>query len=127
MQTNIYYGTDIHTYTPLIKELLVSQYSDVVWNKPMDENEYTALMDELTEQFNKHPAITNIQRFTKNGTLVDPQLGETNFIRILHQLWKRVKQLGQVDHFKETLDQIGDTCIQGISHRILIDWVALSE
>ena len=127
MQKRIYHGTNIHAYTPLVKELLSTQYSDVKWNAAMAENECNALIKELSDEFKQHPAIGNIQRSTKNGLLLDPQLGNTNFLRILQQLWERVKSMDQVRHFKETLDQIGNTCIQGVSHRILIDWAAMKD
>ena len=29
------------------------------------------------------------------------------------------------NHFLETLNEIGNTCIQGISHRLIIDYIAI--
>lgn len=123
----IYHGYNIHAYTPLVKKLLAEHYTDELWQQPLDEKEYITLLTELKDKYGSHPAIANIDKCSKSGYLLDPQLGRINFLQILVVLWESVKTHNTFTHFKETLDHIGMTCIQGVSHRILIDWVAMQD
>ena len=70
----------------------------------------------------------NMRRVFRNGFIQDPQLPGLNTAVMLLELWKLIK--GSEDgrkHFKETLDWIGGTCIQGVTHRVFIDYVAISQ
>ena len=120
----VYHGTNIHAYTPQIKQTILDEFKNTK-QEPLSEAQLAQLWTELTTRFPRHPAVANIQRVTKNGIIIDPQLPPLNFLQLLWELWDQVKKEEQFQHFRETLDQIGQTCIQGVTHRIFIDWRAL--
>ena len=114
---NLYKGYDIHAYTIDIKKIKgfeEMQSMDIVF------------LDEILE---KHPkcivGINNIKNNTKLGYLVDPEIEGVNILQVLKSLWDKIKNTDLENHFEETLIDIGPTCIQGISHRIIMDWIAI--
>ena len=67
-----------------------------------------------------------MNRNFRNGYILDPELPKVNSAMILVLIWDQIKDDTVLcKHFSETLKQIGNTCIQGISHRLIIDYVAL--
>jgi hypothetical protein len=96
----------------------------------MDDKLYFKIIDELVEQYGTviNPSIKNLKNVFKNGKIIDPQLPEINFAQILFLIWHNLFILNDktlFEHFKETLLDINLTCIQGVSHRLLIDFVQL--
>jgi hypothetical protein len=123
----IYNGADIHAYTSMIRDVLNEQFSADCWQEAMTEPERFALLRDMKQHYPKHPAIGNIRQCVKNGKLLDPELPPVNFLLVLQVLWTAIQEKNSYSHFKETLDQISTTCIQGVTHRILIDWVAFHK
>lgn len=119
----IYHGDNVHSYTNQIRSLLPT-YRDFV-DGVLTDDDWQSLVKQLREKYGNHPAIQNMCRHFKNGRITDPQLKELNTAILLQELWDLIKDVPALsNHFKETLDTIGSTCIQGISHRIFIDFVA---
>lgn len=120
----MYRGYDIHSYTAAIKVILDDKYSEDKWKTPLETKLTETLFEEIKQTYPDKPALSNIKKHTINNELVDARLGKINILQVLFQLWQLIKKHQAYDHFSETLDHIGNTCLQGISHRIIIDFAA---
>ena len=58
--------------------------------------------------------------YYRDGKIIDPELGDCNILHILKSLFEMDTEL-----LCETLVEIGGTCIQGLSHRLLLLYIAL--
>jgi hypothetical protein len=126
-QQHVYRGSDIHSYTEIIKHIVNVRYTEEEWTAPILTKDLNELFAELDIQYSKKDAIENIKRHIENNSLCDPQVGHVNFLKILLELWTYTKQKSLYEYFEETLHEIGNTCIQGISHRLLMDHVAMID
>jgi hypothetical protein len=123
----IYLGGGVHEYTNQIKALLPEYLQKLIKEKLTDE-EWAKLVAEMKIHYGNHKAIINMGRNFRNGFIVDPHLPGLNSAVLLQELWKVVHASPDArKHFKETLDWIASTCIQGVSHRLFIDYVAISS
>ena len=121
-----YKGYDIHAYTEIIKKQ-INNHFDEKYYKPIDNISWNSLISELHLKFpDKKKSLVNICNYYKNGYLLDPQLPKVNIAIILLEIFNFIKTNNNlINHFRETLEQIGTTCIQGISHRLIIDYIAI--
>lgn len=130
----IWHGPNIHAYTrdirshmePIINELTL-QYGSFV-----QKEEFDIIIHEMTQVYGGHKvAFSNIRNNynPKTGVISDVDLPGLNVAILLKATWNKVKSLNDdsiTKHFGETLDQIGATCPQGISHRLYGDYMAFS-
>ena len=123
----IYHGIDIHAYTNDIRAALNEKYTEPHWRDAMQTKDIIELLSSIKLKYPRHIGVKNIRQCIANGRLLDPELPPVNFLFILKQLWSNIQASGSFAHFKETLDQIGTTCRQGVTHRIYIDWLAFCQ
>jgi hypothetical protein len=73
--------------------------------------------------------VKALKNMLENWTQIDPDLGsrDLRICSIIAATWSKVEECEAHDHFRETLAQISSTCLQGISHRLLSDWIILSD
>jgi len=119
----MYKGWDIHSYTPMLQKRQDN------FAQTVSGVQFGALLRELRGHYGSLVAFSNMQNQYKNGWIRDPHLPLINSAFLLEVLWNKIKLINDVTvykHFRETLIQIGATCIQGISHRLLVDWISLS-
>ncbi len=122
-----YLGYDIHAYTHQISILVKSMPSDL-FNVIVSDIEFQNTIDEMTQKYGDKPAFSNFRSVFHNNTIVDPEIPNINIALVLIRVWNKIKELNEpstYNHFNETLDQIGHTCIQGVSHRLLMDYCVL--
>ena len=121
-----YKGDNIHSYTEIIKKLIDKHFDDKFYQS-IDNKSWESLLLELHLKFpDKKIPLANIYKYYKNGYLLDPQLPKVNIAIILVKIFNFIKTNDDLtNHFRETLEQIGTTCIQGISHRLIIDYIAI--
>lgn len=115
----IYLGTDIHAYTHQMNQIKPSTQSDTI-----SDVEFQSILQDMQQVYGSKVAFTNLKNVYRQGFILDPEVPHTNFALILQQLWMKLRELNEDSayrHFGETLDQIGMTCIQGVTHRLLID------
>lgn len=139
---NFYKGDNVHAYTSDIRSNLAKWLpiiEEKSGKKSLSKLEFTNLCADLKVQYGPKPAIDNmLQNFHEyansetpgsdtEGGITDPQLPGLDAAILLLSLWKTIQDESMVRHFGETLDQIGSTCIQGITHRLFCDFVALSK
>lgn len=126
----IYLGDDIHAYTHQVNQTVRTHLAGQSQSQsatPITELDLQLILTELEKQFGPKPAYANIRNVSRNGKIIDPEVADLNITLVLKILWNKIKELNDSStyrHFNETLDQIGMTCIQGISHRIFIDYIA---
>jgi hypothetical protein len=124
-----YAGTDVHAYTQYIRRQmqqwlpgLTEQYGVTV-----DASEFEQILLEMENRYGYKPTFHNMRQAFRDGWIVDPQVSELNSATLLKALWCNLQKNDEPSahaHFAETLDQIGTTCIQGISHRLFHDYLA---
>jgi hypothetical protein len=115
----VYLGTDIHAYTHQMNQIKPSTQSD-----PISDMEFQSILQDMQQVYGSKAAFTNLKNVYRQGFILDPEVPHTNFALILQQLWMKLRDLNEDSayrHFGETLDQIGMTCIQGVTHRLMID------
>lgn len=132
--TNIYKGTDVHAYTIDIKQR-INDLPDVLKGN-MKGKAFDDLIKNLkltyrstkTESF-----FLNIEKSFTNNRIQDPELPNINFALVLSECWNMIQLLypearkSFINFFEETITQIGGTCVQGISHRLLSDYFVLID
>ena len=128
----IYKGYNIHAYTSDISEAVRSSYLFIVqhWGDYVHERTFNRIIAELNDFFGPKPVYDNLRSAydIKAGTIHDPQVPKLNAAVLLEALWltlKRINDPSTYAHFNETLNQIGTTCIQGITHRLFIDYMCI--
>ena len=120
----IYLGYDVHAYTHQMNFVAESYQSQ--FQGELSNNEFEMIIQELQEAYGPKVTYMNLRQVFRNGSIVDPQVPCINVAIVLKTVWCKVKTSEQSlkSYFNQTLDDIGMTCIQGISHRLLIDFIA---
>ena len=95
----------------------------------MTDVDMNAAWDEMVARWGNAilPFLHNMASHFHDGVIVDPELPGFNGASLFLYVWSRVKVLDAYDMFYETALAIGTTCIQGISHRLIGDWVAIQK
>jgi hypothetical protein len=117
-------GDDVHAYTTELRNqlLLVDKEVLQVWKTPSTMQETIAVVDKLVEGGYCCIALKKIRGHLN---LFDPELG----IYVL-PLLKTVAGLVTEDTrviFKQILEEMGSTCVQGDTHRLLSLFFALGS
>ena len=130
----IYVGCDIHAYTKQIC-MVAEKYKEDFSGK-VNSDTFECILGEMFAAYGPKVAYINFRQNYRDGSIIDPEVPVINVAVLLYKLWNQVKDSeknsqGPITesssfkvHFNQTLDDIGMTCIQGISHRLLIDFVA---
>lgn len=122
---NIYNGYNIHNYTKQIIDIIPKYFGNIVYGK-INNKKWNNILIEIKKTIPNYQTIQNINKNFKNGYIIDPELPKINIAIILVLIWEQIKNDTILcKHFSETLQQIGNTCIQGISHRLIIDYIAM--
>jgi hypothetical protein len=108
-------GHDTHAYSPLLREYIKTlKINNTVKHEIVIEK-----LDKLIEKYGPSivPGVNNIKaRINKtNNTITDPELPEFNNLPLLNKILDSGSDL-----IKETLVEIGSTCMQGVTHRLLM-------
>lgn len=129
-----YRGRDLHAYTGDLRSRL-DQYTDYLYSQyprtvPQD------LWDDVLSVVHKQcgpsvaPALHNMNQHFKDGQLLNPELPGMNFAVMFVALWNLVlkhhaENSNIIAHFRETLEDIGSTCLAGVTDRLFADYIAL--
>lgn len=126
----MYRGWDVHAYTQDFNETLTEEQKQL-FSQPVDSLEVNAMMLEMIDRFpGGNKALNKMwKRYQPSkGGYHDPDLDNLNVIKICEVVWFKVKSLNDNSIYKifeEILKDIGGTCIQGDSHRLLMLYYAL--
>ena len=126
----IYVGDNIHSYSYQIRSMFHTYNQDKCMEGVLDQQEWSLLLRDLQMHYGQKAAIFNFSRNFIGGFITDPDVPGLNAAKLLKILWNQIKEVNEpslYSFFGETLDQISNTCIQGISHRLFIDYVALNS
>ena len=126
----MYKGWDVHSYTSDFRQVIQSLEIPA----KVDPAANATLIGELKAKYaGKSKALEaiakmNLRYNADRQGYVDPALSGVNVSGILQKTWETVK--GEEDEsvfagFGGILADIGGTCIQGDSHRLLSYWIAL--
>ncbi len=134
-------GWGLHDYTDLIRSRLpftiktIEEYCNIIHlhDKKLTDAIFNSIINEMIDRCGHVIAIDNIKTNYKDGWIIDPDLPGLNIAILLYLTWELVKYgdkdntRSHTDIFKLMLNEISDTCIQGISHRIYIDFEYLYD
>jgi len=127
-------GYNVHAYTPEYRKWAVSHIAEleVIYGSKLESAMFTSILNELSEKYGHKVTYSNFRNAYdfKTGWITDPELPGLNCAILLRATWEKVKlqkDESLYKHFGETLDQIGTTCLQGVSHRLLQDYWAFSD
>jgi len=135
IQQPFYRGNDLHAYTPYLQTRLSTYINDFKMNYPqsVQPQEWISLMTTLQNKYGNDvtPALNNISQYynSATGSIQTPELPGMNFAVVLMALWNYIVNQNNEDqslftHFKQTLQDIGTTCLAGVTDRLFADWIA---
>jgi len=125
---------DVHYWTPVIRTSVNLHQTQVqqVFGTHMNPLLFRHILEDLAQILGVviQPALQNLGQaydVARQG-IFDSDLPSLNFAVVLYAIWGFLKYDKQVDastwqHFRETLEQIGSTCRQGITHRLWLDFL----
>ena len=125
----VYTNDNVHSYTQYIRQVLPT-FSNYELHKELLYEEFLEVLNELHKFYGLKVTYDNFRNTYRNGFIIDPEVPGLNSAIVLKLLWDQLKKLNEPSafrHFNETLDQIGTTCIQGISHRLFLDFLAFFQ
>lgn len=96
----------------------------------MDNIEFKGLIDELKTTYGQKPVFQNLEKNYRNGWIIDPHLPALNSAVLLKAVWSEIQKRRDkslVSHFGVTLDDIAQTCLQGVSHRLFYDYIIIVD
>lgn len=111
---------DVHAWTGQMNQMLQQSFFERV--EPQD---WDQLIQEISICVHKNPdALSALQKMngryqSELGGYLDPDLQNANVASIVRHVWNHLKNIGSPELIIETLQDIGATCIQGDSHRLL--------
>ena len=117
-----YIGWDVHAYTPFLSNIITDLQ---IGNSETSNDDYNTVMDGLQNRYGTDilTCLNNIRElYFKNDKIVDPDLGDYNIFHILVRLYNWNNDL-----LKETLIEVGGTCLQGLTHRLLLLYLCYLE
>jgi hypothetical protein len=122
---SVYIGCNIHNYTSQLVNILPNFFGKIAYEQ-VDIKTWNKSLNEIKKKYSNHIAIKNIERNFNNCFIKDPAIPNLNTASVLLIIWDTIKNNDMMClHFLETLNEIGNTCIQGISHRLIIDYIAI--
>lgn len=133
-------GWDVHAYTNQMRAILptVNEILDDKMHR-IPNHIGREHMNIIIQQIQNHygprvsVACSNIMKCYQTKPIpgiFDHELVGVDFARVLLYLWLHVTKVNDPSlyaHFGETLENIGATCLQGVTHRLLVDFVAVSD
>lgn len=135
---NTYQGWDVHSYTLQYRSFM--ETTGMQFTRPVEPNVWLKLIQELQSKYSHMSgaavAITKMNA-RYNADLkgyfdadLQTSVGPCNVARLLLETWRVANTKNDVSVFSgfgEILDDIGNHCVQGDSHRLLNYYVCLIE
>lgn len=128
--TGHYRGWDVHAYTPPVQQWFQQRLRPRLPSEGPLLTEWMAALNEMRHVYGKWPAAMgalikmNSRYRAQQKGYMDRDLGPGgNVASILLYSWalvKRKKEPSLTRLFGETLSDIGNTCVQGDSHRLIM-------
>ena len=129
MNTDLYHGWDVHSYSSSWAQE-AAKHSRLL-TELVSEADFANLIQDISNHYNENLPVINMFRQTyRRGGNQDPDLSNVNVAKLLLVTWEKVKELSEptiFTGFKEVLNDIGETCLQGRSHRLFSYWIALTR
>lgn len=111
-------NVDVHAWTPEINKHVRPEFFERV-----EPAEFDQLVAEIAPICSAE-ALAALQKMQQRyqlilGGYLDPDLQNSNVVAILKYVWIQLKLLKSTELLVETLQDMGQTCVQGDSHRLL--------
>jgi len=123
-----YKGRDVHAWSGTMKQLVVEKYSLL----PSATTALRSKFDDTAAEINaKFPHLASVVAKIKlRSACVDNDIGGLYGAGLLVLVWQRVRSINEPEtykHFEDTMMDIGQTCLQGDTHRLFATYIALLE
>lgn len=129
---------DVHYWTPQIRASAETYQAQVqrVFGTHINPLLFQYILSDLGQRLGTSvtPALNNLAQAydPQRQGVYDTDVPNLNFAVVLYALWGFLQYDAQVDastwkHFRETLEQIGMTCRQGITHRLWQDFLVFLQ
>ncbi len=125
-------GYNIHAYTSEIQTQiqseipkLISMYGNVVLN-----DVFESILCEMSQKYGPKVTYSNLRNNYKQGWIRDPELPGRNSAILLQAIWDILKSKDEARlyrHFNEKLNNIGSTCLAGVTNRLFMDYIAFTR
>lgn len=130
--TPFYRGYDLHAYTVYLQQQLPRYLDDLKMHFPdtVPPELWHTLLQSIRSKLGDSvaPALQNMNGVYAAGAIRNPELPGMNFAVVLLVLWDAISKLDDPSmwaHFRQTLEDVGTTCLAGITDRLFADWIAL--
>lgn len=91
--------------------------------------EFQHTMDDIYHKYGDvvKPPLENIMRAYHDGMIMDSQLPNINFAVLLYAIWYWIRKHDSYVWFRDMLLDIGTTCLNGITHRLLLNYIVILD
>jgi hypothetical protein len=126
---NNWQNPDVHAHTNEMREVINELYKTL----PTQTQHRLSEFDRATIEILKHyegdiHIINTIQKMIARKDVLDSQLSNVSPAGLLSIVWfDIIKPTSEFDHFRDTLNDMGGTCVQGDSHRLFATYVAFTS
>lgn len=132
MQDKTWRGANIHKYAAETDAAIRKHTPDLYkqFGTTLRTQEFETILRELRNFYGPKVTYGNLRKVFRNGVIHDPEVPSVNCAVLLKAVWHELKLKNDASlfkHFDETLNQIGATCLAGISIRLSMDYIALTE
>ena len=130
----MYKGWDVHAYTSILLEIIQNN-PEYMFIETISQELFDQTLNDITQyvRSNKAQSTLNSMKQLYDPILkgyFDPELQNLNIPLLLYHTWNLVKHFNDnsiYNGFDELLTDIGNTCIQGHSHRLLFYYIGLTN
>lgn len=123
-----YKGYNVHSWSPLMKKLVIEQYPKLPEETNSARSQFKAVASDI---ISKLPQLTPIvSKIESRLDITDGDIGGIYGAGLLVIVWKQVKEFNEAEtykHFSDTMLDIGNTCVQGDTHRLFETYIALRQ
>lgn len=121
-----YKGYNVHAWSPLMKKLVLEQYPTLPAETNSARPRFKAAAADI---INRLPQLAPIiAKIESRIDIVDGDIGGLYGAGLLVIVWNQVKSFNEAEtyiHFSDTMLDVGNTCVQGDTHRLFETYIAL--
>jgi len=123
---------DVHSLSQTLQQIMASEYNNLTQRCVECKGSLPTVTKEIQTQYGNDASVKQVLDKIINGKdAVDPCLSNISPAGLLCLIWteyiRKYPTTELYQHFKDTLIDMGGTCIQGDTHRLFTSLVALDR
>jgi hypothetical protein len=123
-----YKGYNVHAWSPLMKKLVLEQYTSLPAETNSARSKFKAVAGDIIAKLPQLASI--VTKIESRFDIADSDIGGLYEAGLLVIVWNQVRAFNEAEtykHFSDTMLDIGNTCVQGDTHRLFETYIALNE